>query len=108
MVAALVPSTPRVAPSAAASPSRPTASPRKRRAPPRPPRPRPPEEFFSPDAYALVRQLFVDRAACWQADSMPPLYFYGRESEPVWGEVAQQRCSGTTLCIARLRILYES
>src|ERR1051326_5121006 len=108
MGASLAPSTPRAAPSASAYTSRPAASPRKPRTLPRAPRPRTPEEFFSPDAYALVRQLFVDRAACWQADSMPPLYFYGRESEPVWGEVAQQRCSGTTLCIARLRILYES
>src|SRR6185437_2040986 len=94
--------------SAAASPPRPTVSPRKRRTTPRAPRPRTPEEFFSPDAYALVRQLFVDRAACWQADSMPPLYFYGYNSEPVWGEAEQQRCSGTTLRIARLRTLYES
>ena len=39
---------------------------------------------------------------------MPPLYFYGRNSEPVWGEAAQQRCSGTTLRIAGKRVLYES
>ena len=47
-------------------------------------------------------------AAAWQADSTPPVYFYGRDSEPLWGEVAGQRCSGTTLRIAGKRVLCES
>ena len=39
---------------------------------------------------------------------MQPLYFSGRDSEPLWGEYAGQRCSGTTLRIAGKRVLCES
>ena len=74
----------------------------------RPPQPRIPADFFPREAYLLLKQLFKDRAERWLADSMPPIYFYGRESEPHWDELAQQRCSGTTLRIAGRRVLCES
>jgi hypothetical protein len=77
-----------------------------RRKAPRP-QPRIPADFFDPQTYTLLIEVFSARAARWKADSLPPLYFYGRESEPHWDEVAQQRCSGTTLRIAGQRVLYE-
>ena len=55
----------------------------------------------------MLAQLFIERAEHWQQDSQPPMYFYGRESESVWNELAQQRCSGTTLRIAGRRVLCE-
>ena len=55
----------------------------------------------------MLIEVFSIRAARWKADSLPPLYFYGRESEPHWDDLAQQRCSGTTLRIAGKRVLYE-
>ena len=78
-----------------------------RRKAPRPPPPRIPADFFDPQAYTLLFEVFSIRAARWKADSLPPLYFYGRESEPHWDDLAQQRCSGTTLRIAGKRVLYE-
>jgi hypothetical protein len=74
----------------------------------RPPQPRTPGDFFTREAHALLTQLLIARAERWQADSLPPMHFYGRESEPVWGNVAQQRCAGTTLRIAGKRVLCES
>jgi hypothetical protein len=85
-------------------------SPARRAARHRPARPAPPlapADFYSREARALLADLLATRAAAWQADSMQPLYFYGRDSEPLWGEYAGQRCSGTTLRIAGKRVLCE-
>ena len=56
----------------------------------------------------LLADLLATRAECWLADSMPPLYFYGRDSVPVWDESAGQRISATTLRIAGRRVLFDS
>jgi hypothetical protein len=81
---------------------------KKRRKVVHPPQPRTPEDFFSAQAQEVLADLLKRRAARWQADSLPPLYFYRRDSEPLWGEEARRRCSGTTLRIAGKRVLFES
>ncbi len=101
-VSSPVTATPRASLRAVARPAK------KRRKVARPPQPQKPEDFFSAQAQELLADLLKRRAACWYADSMPPLYFYGRNSEPAWGDEAQQRCSGTTLRIAGKRVLFES
>jgi hypothetical protein len=86
--------------SAARSPKRSS----KRRKGTRPP-PRVPEDFFSPEAQAFLSDLLAQRAKSWKNDDMRPVYYYGRDSEPLWGEDARQRCSGTTLRIASRGVL---
>lgn len=81
---------------------------RARRKPLRPAPPRVPEDFFSQEAHALLTDLLVTRAQRWQTDGEPPIYYYGRDSEPLWDESASHRCSGTTLRRAGQAVLYES
>ena len=90
-------------------PRLPRAAPAKRRKAPRPPQPRMPDDFFSAQALDLAHRAAEAsappagrRIRCRRCTSI------GRESEPHWGDVAQQRCSGTTLRIAGKRVLYES
>ncbi|HEU5368411.1 MAG TPA: hypothetical protein VFU69_08110 [Ktedonobacterales bacterium] len=80
----------------------------KRRKPARPAPPQKPLDFFSQQAHALLTELFIKRAERWQADRLPPMYFYPRDSMPLWGDYAKHRCSGTTLRVARQGLLYES
>jgi hypothetical protein len=80
----------------------------KRRKPARPPRPQTPVDFFSSETYALRVDLLASRAQRWLADRLPPLYFYPRDSVPLWGDYAQHRCSGTTLRAVGRRLLCES
>jgi hypothetical protein len=77
-----LPSAPRSAPRA-----RPKAATRHR--PTRPPQPRTPGDFFAAEVQTLLTQLFIERTKRWQQDSLPPMYFYGRESEPHWNDLAQ-------------------
>ena len=67
----------------------------RRKAPPF--RPRAPEDFFSPDAWRLLSSELQQRARNWQVDGPPRMFYYGRDSEPVWGDHAHYRCSGTIL-----------
>jgi hypothetical protein len=78
---------------------------RRKRARPAPPQT--PNDFFSQQAQKLLSDLWATRAVRWQGEGAPPLYFYGRDSEPMWDADAQHRCSGTTLRIARKGTLYE-
>jgi hypothetical protein len=80
----------------------------KRRKPARPPRPQAPADFFSSETYALLVDLLASRAQRWLVDRLPPLYFYPRDSVPLWGDYAQHRCSGTTLRAVGRRLLCES
>ncbi len=73
----------------------------------RPPQPRQPEDFFDDEALALLHDLLSHRARSWQRDPLPPVFFYGRDSEPQWGAYASVRCSGTTLRIAPKTVLYH-
>ncbi len=50
----------------------------------------------------------MERAERWQNDWLRPLHFYGRNSEPLWDEYAQQRIAGTTLRIAGRRVIIDS
>jgi hypothetical protein len=92
--------------SAQRSPVRPKASAHRQGT--RLPQPRIPQDFFAPADYALLTDLLITRAAHWQAEGAPPIFYYGRDSEPIWGDFASHRCSGTTLRIAGLSILYDS
>jgi hypothetical protein len=74
---------------------------------PRPPQPVVPQDFFSPDAHALLTDLLITRAAHWQGAGAPPIFYYSRDSEPIWGDFAQHHCSGTTIRIACQRVLYD-
>ncbi len=98
------------APARPAAPAAPRSSirARARRKQPRPPQPRIPEDFFPAEAHALLARLLVERAERWQTDGAPPVFYYGRESEPVWGDLAQTRCSCTTLRRIGKHLLYES
>jgi hypothetical protein len=49
----------------------------------------------------LLSDLLKTRAQSWKEDWLQPVYYYGRDSEPLWGADAGQRCSGTTLRVAR-------
>ena len=73
-------------PGVSAPRSAPRARSAKRRKAARPQPPRIPADFFDPKAYTLLIEVFSARAARWKADTLPPLYFYGRESEPHWDE----------------------
>src|SRR5262249_49623634 len=106
MASASIAHHPMIAAPRSASRTRPNAATRHR--PARPPQPRTPGDFFTTAAQTLLTQLFIERAERWQQDSLPPMSFYGRESEPHWNDVAQQRCSGTALRIAGKRVLCES
>ncbi|HEU5369515.1 MAG TPA: hypothetical protein VFU69_13670 [Ktedonobacterales bacterium] len=101
-----------LAPARPAAPAAPRSSVRARartlRKHPRPPQPRIPEDFFSAEAHALLTRLLVERAERWQTDGAPPVFYYGRESEPVWGDLAQTRCSCTTLRRIGKHLLYDS
>ncbi len=74
----------------------------------RPPQPQNPADFFSAQARALLADLLASRAHQWQMDSAPPVYYYPRDSVPLWGDFARHRCSGATLRLARYRLLCES
>jgi hypothetical protein len=97
--------------SSAARPASASASARsrgaKRRKPTRPPQPSVPADFFDAEGQALIKALLSSRARAWQRDSLPPVLFYRRDSEPQWDAYASVRCSGTTLRIAPPRILYD-
>ncbi|HEY7357195.1 MAG TPA: hypothetical protein VH590_12035 [Ktedonobacterales bacterium] len=75
---------------------------------PRPPRPQKPADFFSAQAQALLTDLLASRAHLWRMDSEPPVYYYPRDSVPLWGDFARHRCSGTILRLARYGLLCES
>lgn len=66
-----------------------------------------PEDFFSPEAWRLLSTELARRARDWQVKGLPYLFYYGGDSEPVWGDGAHYRCSGTTLHIARQSVLRE-
>ena len=66
-----------------------------------------PVDFFDTAAHRVLTEMLVTRAARWQTDGAPPLFFYTRDSEPTWDESAQQRCAGTTLRIASRYVLCE-
>jgi hypothetical protein len=51
--------------------------------PARPAPPRIPEDFFSQEARDLLTNLLVTRAQRWQAEGAPPIYYDGRDSEPL-------------------------
>ncbi|HLV97114.1 MAG TPA: hypothetical protein VKT82_00425 [Ktedonobacterales bacterium] len=80
---------------------------RKRRKVTRPPQPRVPEDLFSAEAQAFLSDLLAQRAKSWKNDWMQPVYYYGRDSEPLWGEDAVRRISGTTLRIAGRLVLCQ-
>ena len=92
-------------PAASAAPARPTTRARKRRKLTRPPQPQRPEDFFSPDAHAVLSELLTQRAKSWKEDWLKPLYFHGCDSEPLWDESATRRIAGTTLRSAGRRVL---
>jgi hypothetical protein len=79
-----------------------------RRRPARPALPQKPADFFSQEARALLADLLASRAHQWQMDSMPPVFYYARDSVPLWGDYAGHRCSGTTLRAVGRRLLCES
>ncbi len=60
-------------------------------------RPRIPEDFFSMQAQALLVNLLAQRAASWQRQGEPPIYFYGCRSMLRWGAEARQRWEGRSL-----------
>lgn len=111
-MSAIAVTSPAVSPAAARSaarvPARARGCTKARRKPLRPAPPRIPEDFFSKEAHALLTELLVTRARRWQTEGAPPIYYCGRDSEPMWDESACHRCSGTTLRIAGARPLYES
>jgi hypothetical protein len=83
------------------------SSARPRRKTPRPAPPQTPEALFSAQGHAFISDALLRRAARWKADDLAPVYFYGRDSEPLWGEDAVRRVSGTTLHIACKFVLCE-
>ncbi len=87
--------------------SAPSAGAAKRRKVTRPPQPRVPEDFFSPEAHAFLSNLLARRAKSWKEDWLKPVYFHGRDSEPLWDECATRRVSGTTLHIASRCVLVQ-
>ena len=111
-MSAIAVASPAVSPAAARSaprvPARARGCPKTQRKPARPAPPRIPEDFFSKEAHALLTDLLITRAQRWQAEGAPPIYYYGRDSEPLWDAAASHRCSGTTLRRARQAVLYES
>jgi hypothetical protein len=92
------------APQPARLPRRGTSTRRKAK---RPAPPQTPEALFSAQGHAFISDVLVARAARWKADDLAPVYFYGRDSEPLWGEDAVRRVSGTTLHIASKWVLCE-
>jgi hypothetical protein len=100
-MSAIAVASPAAALAAARSASRAPARSRARRKPARPAPPRIPEDFFSQEAHALLTNLLITRAQRWQAEGAPPIYYDGRDSEPLWDATASHRCSGTTLRQAR-------
>lgn len=66
-----------------------------------------PRDFFDATAQEMLTKLLMDRAESWQNDWLHPLYFYGRNSEPLWDDDAQRHLSGTTLRIAGRRVLID-
>ncbi len=109
MSSALLPAPVSPPPSPApAAPIRARARAARRRKAARPPRPQTPADLFPPEAYALLVDLLAARAKAWQWDTMPPVFYYGRDSEPLWGDYALHRCSGATLHSIRKSLLYES
>ncbi|HEY7357250.1 MAG TPA: hypothetical protein VH590_12315 [Ktedonobacterales bacterium] len=78
------------------------------RRPARPAPPQKPADFFTQEARALLADLLASRAQQWQMDSAPPVYYYARDSVPLWGDYARHRCSGTTLRAVGRWLLCES
>jgi|SRR6185437_14584446 len=93
--------------SSAPAAARPAKRSGKRRKVTRPPQPRTPEDFFSPEAHARLSDLLARRAKSWKEDWLKPVYYYGRDSEPLWDECATRRIAGTTLRIAGRRVLVD-
>src|SRR5579872_7582631 len=81
---------------------------KKRRKPVRPPQPQMPRDFFDDQAHDVLTRLLKDRAESWQNDWLKPVYYYGRDSEPLRSEYAHKRLSGTTLRIGGRRVLIDS
>src|ERR1041385_2348986 len=56
-----------------------------------------PADFFSAQTQALLVSLLAQRAASWQRQSGPPIYFYGCQSTLHWGAEARRRWEGKSL-----------
>jgi len=67
-----------------------------------------PVDFLSDDALRELTTRLIQRARKWQRRGLPPVFLYGRDSEPVWGDFASHRCSGTPLHILRIQPLRAS
>ena len=93
---------------ASAAPARSAARAKKRRKPVRPPQPQMPRDFFDDQAHDVLTRLLKERAESWQNDWLKPVYYYGRDSEPLWDEYAHKRLSGTTLRIGSRRVIIDS
>ena len=70
-------------------------------------RPRVPEGFFSAEAQALLVGMLTQRAAFWQRQSDPPIYFYGCQSTLLWGAEAARRWERRSLRRAKRWTLCE-